>query len=64
MVSYTHGGTERSGMQMKLEILWDLLIGKLMPSRELVVPRSWNPDTWKVNVKFFYQTNISLNNDH
>jgi hypothetical protein len=33
---------------MKLEILWDLLTGKLMPRRELEVPRSWNPDTWKV----------------
>jgi hypothetical protein len=33
---------------MKLEILWDLLTGKLMPMRELEVPRRWNPDTWKV----------------
>jgi hypothetical protein len=48
MVSCTHGGSERSAMQTKLEILWDLLIRKLIPRKELEVPRRWNPDTWKV----------------
>jgi hypothetical protein len=32
---------------MKVEV-WDLLIGKLIPRRELEVHRSWNPETWKV----------------